>query len=557
MSDQQDVPSGSSDNVEKSRPSSQSQPVPASTGGAPRYVTEPIQFRVRGSSTTGASPPKFVSLEEIMTAAHGFKNMALAHEIAVDQDFKLEPFEPPDNSYQKLVKDTLHRAYFDILREQLNSDPPVYKQALVLLEDVKQGLFSLLLPRHTRIKQVIEEVLDSDFIKQQAENNSLDFGKYAAFVIDLMAKLAAPARDEMIQDITKLEDTVDIFRSILETLEVLKLDMANTLVAMIRPHVQAESVQYERNKFKEMLKVSEDGLQYTREWLTRHIDKTDLVLPVTDQTVIRNITAQTLAKAYLELLEWDDSKNYPETVTLDAARFLELGLQIYRMVAVSAILLVSPSCSADQAAAAQLKHELKEKIYIIMGDACTDTGSDSLLVLCGPLELGLQIYRMVAVSAILLVSPSCSADQAAAAQLKHELKEKIYIIMGDACTDTQLNKVLPSIAEEVIRGTEQLLEKFNQGPLANDVKELIRTQITGLRDPDHRVRQIVRQRVLEFLKGILVCGGGSKQVPVGLSALSQELTSIAGTLLRYVMHNKAVFTEHYLDIVTEELSKTS
>ena len=27
------------------------------------------------------------------------QNMALAHEIAVDQDFKLEPFEPPDNRY--------------------------------------------------------------------------------------------------------------------------------------------------------------------------------------------------------------------------------------------------------------------------------------------------------------------------------------------------------------------------------------------------------------------------------------------------------------------------
>lgn len=32
----------------------------------------------------------------------------------------------------------MHKAYFDILREQLNSDPPEYKQALVLLEDVKQ-----------------------------------------------------------------------------------------------------------------------------------------------------------------------------------------------------------------------------------------------------------------------------------------------------------------------------------------------------------------------------------------------------------------------------------
>lgn len=55
---------------------------------------------------------------------------------------------------------------------------------------------------------MIEEVLDAEFIKQQAENNSLDFHKYAAFVIDLMAKLAAPARDEMIQKITTLTDTV-------------------------------------------------------------------------------------------------------------------------------------------------------------------------------------------------------------------------------------------------------------------------------------------------------------------------------------------------------------
>lgn len=74
-----------------------------------------------------------------------------------------------------------------------------------------QGLFSILLPRHTRIKDMIEEVLDTEFIKQQAENNSLDFQKYATFVIDLMAKLAAPARDEMIQNITKLTDTVSVY----------------------------------------------------------------------------------------------------------------------------------------------------------------------------------------------------------------------------------------------------------------------------------------------------------------------------------------------------------
>ncbi|XP_045453624.1 T-complex protein 11-like protein 1 [Melitaea cinxia] len=491
MSDRE-KPTGSESQEDKEKKSIRipSQPISAGSGRS-YFSNEPLQFRVRGSTITGASPPNFVTLEEIMKAAHGMHNMALAHEIAVDQDFKLEPFEPPDNSYQKLVKETMHRAYFDILREQLNSDPPEYKQALVLLEDVKQGLFSILLPRHTRIKDMIEEVLDTEFIKQQAENNSLDFQKYATFVIDLMAKLAAPARDEMIQNITKLTDTVDIFRSILETLEVLKLDLANTLIAMIRPHVQQESVQYERAKFDEMLKLAEDGLQYTREWLLRNLDKTDLSLPVTDQNIIRNVTAQTLAKAYLELLEWDESKNYPETVSLDKPRFTELGTQVYRLICVASLLLISPSCGGDSQA-----------------------------------------------------------------QHKQKLKEKLFIILDTATNDIELKAILPSIAEEVILVTEQLLESLGQDPLTSDTKELIRTQILSLRDPDHRVRQIVRQRILEFLKIILVCAGGSRQIPVGLSVFTKELTSVSGTLLRYVMHNKAVFTKHYLDIIEEELSKS-
>nr|XP_021185689.2 T-complex protein 11-like protein 1 [Helicoverpa armigera] len=492
MSDREGPSGSGTQGSDKGENNTRTSAQPMPTAASSYYASEPIQFRVRGSTITGASPPKFVTLEDIMKAAHGMQNMALAHEIAVDQDFKLEPFEPPDNSYQKLVKETMHKAYFDILREQLNSEPPEYKQALVLLEDVKQGLFAILLPRHTRIREMIEEVLDSDFIRQQAENNSLDFHKYASFVIDLMAKLAAPARDEIIQNITTLTDTVDVFRAILETLEILKLDLANTLIAMIRPHVQQESVQYERAKFDELLKVSEDGLQYTREWLKRHIDVEGLSLPVTDKNIIRNVTAQTLAKAYLELLEWDTSKNYPETVSLDAPRFAELGTQVFRVGCGAALLLASPACG----------------------------------------------------------------DHSTAAAHKQALKDKILILIDNTTNDIELKSVLPSVAEEIILVTEQLLEKLSQSPLTAETKEIIRTQILSLGDPEHRVREIVRQRVLEFLKTILVCGGGSRQIPVGLSALARELTAVSGTLLRYVMHNKAVFTSHYMDIVAEELSRS-
>ncbi|KOB64573.1 T-complex protein 11-like protein 1 [Operophtera brumata] len=100
-----------------------------------------------------------------------------------------------------------------------------------------------------------------------------------------------------------------------------------------------------------------------------------------------------------------------------------------------------------------------------------------------------------------------------------------------------------SEAEEVILITDQLLESLSHPALNAETKDLIRTQITSLGDPEHRVREIV------------LCAGGSRQIPVGLSALAEELTATSGTLLRYVMHNKAVFTSHYMDIVEEELSR--
>lgn len=106
---------------------------------------------------TNASPPKFVSLEEIMQAANGMRDMALVHQIVVDQNFKLAPVDTPENSMRKRVKDTMKQAFWDILREQLNEMPPNYTQALVLLEDIKKVnafFFKLMLKK---IRLVIKE----------------------------------------------------------------------------------------------------------------------------------------------------------------------------------------------------------------------------------------------------------------------------------------------------------------------------------------------------------------------------------------------------------------
>lgn len=78
----------------------------------------------------GSSPPKFVSLEEIMQAANGLKDMALVHQIAVDKDFKLTRTEPAEGTIEKKVKDSMHKAFWEILRQELEEKPPKYNQVL-------------------------------------------------------------------------------------------------------------------------------------------------------------------------------------------------------------------------------------------------------------------------------------------------------------------------------------------------------------------------------------------------------------------------------------------
>jgi len=40
-------------------------------------------------------------------------------------------------SLMKQVHDTMHKAFWELLREQLNSTPPEYTQAMILLSEIR------------------------------------------------------------------------------------------------------------------------------------------------------------------------------------------------------------------------------------------------------------------------------------------------------------------------------------------------------------------------------------------------------------------------------------
>lgn len=117
-------------------------------------------------------------------------------------------------------------------------------------------LLSLLLPNHVKFREQIDSVLDLELIKQQMDRRVFDYKEYARFLIEVMSKLCAPARDADIDDLRRLvDDPVDVFRGIMETLDLLKLDMANYTIAQMRPFIQQQVVAYEQKKFKELLET--------------------------------------------------------------------------------------------------------------------------------------------------------------------------------------------------------------------------------------------------------------------------------------------------------------
>lgn len=163
------------------------------------------------------------------------------------------------------------------------------------------------MPHHTKIRENVKEVLDVDLIKQQAEQGVLDFHRYSQYVISIMGKLCAPVRDEKIRELGQCTDVIETFKGIMEVLQLMRLDLANFTITMMRPNIVASSIEYEKAKFAEFLKVQADGLQYTRRWLLKHLDSDKLAAASADPNGVKQVTHNLLAEAYLDLLEWDSS----------------------------------------------------------------------------------------------------------------------------------------------------------------------------------------------------------------------------------------------------------
>ncbi|KAM4553256.1 T-complex protein 11-like protein 1 [Fundulus diaphanus] len=440
-----------------------------------------------------ASPPRFVSVEELMETAKGVTNMALAHEIMVNQDWQVKPAELPEGSLEHIVKETMHKAFWDCLETQLKEDPPSYEHAIKLLGEIKETLQSFLLLGHGRLHSRIEEVLDLPLIQQQAENGALDIGQLSQFIVEMMGSLCAPLRDKDIRKLKQITEIVPLLKAIFSVLDLMKVDMANFALNSIKPHLMQQSVEYERNKFQEFLEKQPNALDYTEKWL----EETVKSLRETDGCAAASSGPPSLLPlnvhnhAYLRLLKWDHASDpFPETVLMDQVRFLEMQQEVERLVLLSSVLLI---------------------VYTTTGEAISGLPG-----------------------------------------LMETLKNTVSVIFTEIHTPSfSMQEALATIGEKLCVDLSHCLSQHGFPPFSAERKSILKGQISAINQPDNTVHKLMDSRIQSYLLAALESNQHMTPPPLpgGLAPVSRELKELSVRFSRLVNYNKLVFSPFYQKIL--------
>ncbi|XP_045932449.1 T-complex protein 11-like protein 2 isoform X2 [Micropterus dolomieu] len=449
-------------------------------------------------SPTG-SPPT-ASLSRLMELENCVSNLSLAHEIVVNRDFCFKPKSPTTDSLEGRVTEIVHRAFWDNLQEQLNSDPPNYSHAVILLQEVKTMLQSLLLPGHVRLRSQLDEVLDMELIQQEVDHGALDLHRLAGYIVNTMASLCAPVRDSEVRALRDLEGPVELLREIFRVLGLMKTDMVNFTLQSLRPHLLQQAVQYERAKFQQILDKQPASLDNTTAWLQAAASEEESASRAQSESPSPDsrgpVSANAvLNRAYMRLLFWDpQDQKYPETALMDRARLEALGQRLQLLVLeASVLLLINAQCGGA--------------IFSLQG-------------FVGKLR------------------------QSVAALLE-----------GSHTREADLKGALLGLGETVLQQVNETLSGQGGAALPQESLDLLKGQISELWKHNNPVRTLIGGRVRGFLQALLQGGPAkrSPELPSPLRLVSAELADMGMAFGQVVHFNRTVFGPFYAPILRKLL----
>nr|XP_011727486.1 T-complex protein 11 homolog isoform X2 [Macaca nemestrina] len=373
-------------------------------------------------------------------------------------------------------------------------------------------LLSLLLPRQNRLRTEIEEALDTDLLKQEAEQGALKVLCLSKYVLNMMALLCAPLRDEAVQKLENITDPVWLLRGIFQVLGLMKMDMVNYTIQSLQPHLQEHSIQYERAKFQELLNKQPSLLNHTTKWLTQAAadltvspptcpdtsDSSSLAGPSPNEATNNSeplSPTMVLCQGFLNLLLWDpENEEFPETLLMDRTRLQELKSQLHQLTIMASVLLVASSFSGS----------------------------------------------------VLFGSP----------QFVDKLKRITKSLLEDF--HSRPEEAILTVSEQVSQEIHQSLKNMGLVALSSDNTASLMGQLQNIAKKENCVHSVIDQRIRLFLKCCLVLGVQRSllDLPGGLTLIEAELAELGQKFVNLTHHNQQVFGPYYTEILETLISPT-
>ncbi|CAJ0585786.1 unnamed protein product, partial [Mesorhabditis spiculigera] len=478
-------------------PSTSSQPGPSTSA-----VASPAFRREDMAWVPPTAPPKYLSrFKELLKQTNCTMDIFIMHEAALDPNFKIEDI--PKTPLEEVVEKQCKVAFWDLLKEDLSSNPPNYNYAFNVLLDIKEFIRSKLIFRTSKshgaqtIWYKLKDVIDDDELKDQIKSGRFDMKRTVNGIADVLSRLCAPVRDEKVVELRKETNMIEALKKIFEMLDLIDLDITNFLIKATRQMLVTDAQKNEREWFEK--KRADGGDVHLRRWLTLAVKEADKnppsassATPETPQAKTRRITS----RGYVKLIQSGKLQAIPETLLFDMMRIAGYAEKFLQMTICTAALSISINVAGKE----YLKHDAVN------------------------------------------------------------LKNKLIIISNDIDFDN-LPHVLELLAEESVREVQDYALANDIAITAQRFAEL-KAQIRALVDPNNAVRNLIRSSTLIcFSPGLdervslmlerLLAEGEDVKPPSVLEPVQQELRALKQHFTHFCRYNQDAFMEIYTEIISE------
>eukprot|EP00960_Hanusia_phi_P001045 28633-Hanusia_phi.AAC.1 len=277
-------------------------------------------------------------------------NEQLAHELLLDPTFKLNEREAGyiESPVLLNVRDAFKRAFWDSLVDDLKLNPPCYTRVLKVVGEVRDGMIDLAPAR----KDQFLEKFDTSYWQDQIDRGLLDWVSCVSLMKAMVAlelEMQEPTRREETQTTwATLQDQLSdcppqqqptafckALEYVLDRLNVMRVDAANSRLRNIAQVIQDHGVEYEMAFMQKKTQSNPGYLKRTPEWIREVMEQEVKKRRINPSKLIQgdaNEYQRFHASAVLSLVTASEPvtpDNCPETLLLDISRLQKHHLHFH------------------------------------------------------------------------------------------------------------------------------------------------------------------------------------------------------------------------------------